>query len=214
MDFSSYMVIDTETTGLHSPFVLQMGFCDVKNWDIQDNYSIDIMLPEHLEITPIAFKTHGLTRESLRKTGIPREIAIPEIHETLRGLSNTILLGQSVMFDMNALNWTFRLGGLIPLDFESYRYLDSGIIFKAYRMMKEFGYGNKAKRNGRPIRQYLKTIRSTPVKDLKWNIDFCLEYLNVPVPPREAHNAGEDCCLTHLIFKAMWDKGIVEEMVA
>ena len=212
----SYVVIDTETNHYDKPFVLQMGFCQVEDGEIVTTESFDIMPPDDVFITDGAAKVHGLTKESLAKTGSAPEDIFPIIHETLNHFASGCMMGQNFVFDTGALNNTFRRLGLEEIDFEAIPFIDVGVTFKAWRMMNEpeFGYNADAARTeGMTLHEYFKWVRARRIRGLKWNIDYCMKAFGVDAPARGAHDAGEDCRLTHLIYQKMCERGIVEEVL-
>ena len=212
----SYVVIDTETNHFKDPFVLQMGFCQVEEGKVVTTESFDVTPPSNIHITDSAAEVHGLTKESLAKSGSRPEDIFPTIHSTLKHFADGWLMGQNFVFDTGALNHTFQLYGLDEIDFESIRFLDVGVIFKAWRMMTEpgFGYSRSAARSpDQPLHDYFKWVRARRIRGLKWNIDFCMKHFEVEAEARGNHDAGEDCLLTHLIYQKMVERGIVEEVL-
>lgn len=211
---TTYTVIDTETSHFANSFVLQMGFCQVQDSKVTNMGSFNIIPPEDVVIRPGAIKVHGLTREVLVKTGVAASEILPTIRETIEFFGENWLMGQNFRFDTTALNSTFAKMGMPALDFEQMKFIDVGVTFKAFRLMTEWDWGDRAKRPfGKSLGDYFKYINAQRITGLKWNIDFCLEWFELGEAKRDAHDAGEDCRLTHLIYDAMLKKGIIQEML-
>lgn len=212
----SYVVMDTETHHYDDPFVLQAGFCLVENGEVSAVENINIIPPDDVVITEKATSIHGLTKESLEKDGSDRMEILPEIRAMLEGFGESWLMGQNFTFDTDAFNCTFKKVGLEPIDFSAFHVIDVGVTYKAYRLMTEWGWGDRARfrgSNGSDMHKFFRFIRSQRIRGLRWSIDYCMEHFEVDAPKRGDHNAGEDCRLTHLIYQKMLDKGIVQEVL-
>ena len=211
---TTYTVIDTETSHYHNPFVLQMGFCQVRDREVVETSSFNIVPPPDVDIKPGAIKIHGLSREVLEKIGMPHMDVLPMIRETIEFFGDNWMMGQNFKFDTKALNYTLKYAGLEELDFDKMKFIDVGVTFKAFRLMNEWNWGDRAKRPfGKSLNDYFKYISAQRTQGLKWNIDFCMEWFEIDASKRADHNAGEDCRLTHLIYDAMFQKGIIQEML-
>jgi DNA polymerase III epsilon subunit-like protein len=209
----TYTVVDTETAGFKRPYVLQVGFCEVSDGLVDEVYSLNITPPEDVSIDKGALEVHGLSREHLVKTGAAADEFLPDLREAMLTFKDRWMMGQNFTFDTKALNYTFETAGLEPIDFDEYKFIDVGVVFKAHKLAYDYGWGNRARRGRETLNRFFRTIKNARIKGLKWNIDHCMKQLEVDAPERGNHDAGEDCRLTHLIYKAMLDKGIVEDIL-
>lgn len=213
---STYVVIDTETNDFNNPFVLQLGYCRVENSEVIATESINIRPPAGVVISDGAANIHGLTLEVLEKSGSDPVESMTMLREHLVELNDkgTWFIGQNYTFDTAAINSTLRTLNLEPIKFDSFNIIDVGVVFKAHRLMKEWRWGARAqRRKDVPLMDFFDYIRAQRIRGLKWGIDFCMEFFAIKAPARGAHDAGEDCWLTHMIFQEMVKRGIVAEVL-
>lgn len=209
----TYLVLDTETQHFNNPYALQIGFCQVDKGKVVGREAFNIKPPRSLEISQSAIEVHGLTREHLEKTGSDPKAVLPIVRELILDYKDGWLMGQNLGFDVKAINNTLKAEGLKPIDFNQINIMDVGVVFKAHRLKYEWNWGARAVRNGISIADYFRYIQDQRIRGLKWNLDYCMKRFKIDAPARGAHDAGEDCHLTHLVYAKMLEMGIVEEML-
>lgn len=197
----TYTVVDTETTGLTDPFVVQFGSCVVRDNEVVIAGAINIRRPADIVMTSGAFNIHKLTDEHLNQTGLLVQEAMHTVRDMLS--QSTVLMGHNVLFDLGAINGTMRYAGVELIDFRKHVIIDTGILVKAHRM-------GIARKESESTFEFLNRVRNIPAKGMKWNLNLALEMFKVANDRTDRHNAGDDCKMTHLLFQALIRELIVE----
>lgn len=104
----SYIVLDTETTGLSSKYcdLIEFGGHKVIDGEIVESFDT-LLKPSHLPINPFITDLTGITTDMLADAPNPKE-AIPNIFNFVQGYP---IVGHCICFDMDFLNKAFDSQG-------------------------------------------------------------------------------------------------------
>lgn len=205
---NSYLVVDLETSGFNynpkngsTPSrIVQIGYAAVRDREIVANDAFLLKRPpgtmfgEALEVT-------GITDEMLATAGreptdvIPLVIGLFDLYRE----SKCMFMGHNfVSFDSHFIYHDFRRDGY-EYDFDPNAILDTGVIFKAAQL----GLRPSPLETLQKFQHRIRYDRSR----VKWRIPVAVEMLGIAekhdINLEDAHDAGFDCKVTHLIFEEL-----------
>ena len=203
----TYMVVDVETTDKVDAFVVQFGAVFVVNGKIDENRtgSIMLQLPDDVWMAQGAFDKHGLSRNFLNANGMAPREAMTDIREIMANPINPIL-GQNVIFDLQAINYTLNKLNMEIVDFSKRFVIDAGLVYKADLM-------EEVKRPEESMYTFLRRIKETPRRGLYWRLDVILKQAGINVASIVRHSAEDDARLTHLVYQWMRKEGYYERVL-
>jgi DNA polymerase III epsilon subunit-like protein len=148
LDSETWVVVDTETTGLRNPvYPVEIGAQLMRGWQREGDF-FAVLLNFDVPIDPIAQKMHGYSREYLRDHGLPPKDALKRFSEYV-GKSPIVTYNQAYDWSRVILPTFTALG--IPLEIRpAFCALDltrnvcpSLPDFKLKTVMKTFGLAKK-----------------------------------------------------------------------
>lgn len=205
----NYLVLDVETNGLGKDVgdvhIVQIGWCAVVDREIHHNGSVVLSLPDSVPLAQRAIDVHGLDRARIKERGKDPTETLTAVRDLARGYD--VMVGHNIVaFDAEIIDHNFNRYGIEPVGFQSNIpvILDTGIIYKA----KQIG---EWKSQQESFWDFTKRVQRIRVR-VKWKLDVCLEAFGIN-DPRDKHDAGEDCYLTHKVLEAMREKGWMEDVL-
>lgn len=204
----SYLVLDVETTGFNwhrGDVVVQLGFAAVRDRELVDSggFYLD---PGKREMSAGAAEVTGLETDFLRAVGMQREEAYRYLLPMLQLYrdGNCMFVGHNFQkFDGPFLNYEFEKAG-IEFQFDPREVVDTGMFFKATQLSTV------------PARDETLSAFFTRVADtrsrVKWNLAHAIKHFKVDkihdINLDDAHDAGVDCRLTHLLLEELRKLGV------
>jgi len=207
-----YLVVDIETLGFKhiDSDIVQVGMCLVRDckpvqelWPA-DYTSMIVSLPQESFIGKEgAINVHGIGFEKSAAEGLPRDQVFKMVKDVVEyALSNGMqIVGHNLAnFDIPFLTGEFMKLGL-SCEFPKGFVVDTGMMVKAMQLGMMPGYDER-------IWQWMKRVSDYRAR-VKWSLDkFCMEAFDLGkhnVSADEAHDAGYDCYLTHLVVTEIND---------
>lgn len=197
-----YLVIDLETTGFpnaeREEYVTQFGYAVVQGRKIIDNESTLLKTPPGW-ISEGASQVTGITDEMIQRDGSdpkPFYMELIKLFELYRK-NGCMFVGHNVVgFDAPFLEADFEHHG-IDFKFDSNEFIDTGMMFKASQIFA-------APADGERLGEFFRRIREVHSRK-KWNLAFAIRQLGLDmtygINLDEAHDAGFDCKITHLLLE-------------
>lgn len=203
----TYLVVDVETSGFQGSInpnsrpacVVQFGVAAVRGRQVtrRDAYFIQ-RSPGTMQ--PGATKANRITDDML-VNGTPPEIFYPRLInllETFRG-DRCPFVGHNVVgFDRKFINMDIAQHGF-DFEIKPHEVVDTGLIYKASRMGVE-------PRADELLSRFFERIAATR-SSIKWNLVLTMQELHLDTKFEldldEAHDAGFDCYMTHLLFEEL-----------
>lgn len=122
------IVIDTETTGLipkgiasrdlaNCPHIIQISYMvlDTNNFKIREDYDAIVRLGDDVEISERSIEIHKITREKSKTCGVPINVALYNLKQTVARYSVGLIVGHNISFDKQMLDIECRRNGLSGL---------------------------------------------------------------------------------------------------
>jgi len=172
-------VVDVESGGLDSEInsILSLGAVILDNGVISDNFSVLINEGVSLNVQAAALKVNGLTREKIEEEGVsPPEatnLFVTFLMKHFLPLSNVLLVGHNLAFDIGFIQRLFRLAEKPSLfkKIFSYKTIDTMMLMQIMRFADR-----------------------TTAKSVSLN-DSCAAY-SITIRFEERHDAAEDAKAT------------------
>lgn len=207
-----YLCLDTETTGTNSSFdkIVQIGLCAVRDCKIVHDFcdtdytSFTIKLPKEAFVgKEAAIAVHHIDYEKSQREGIEPTEAYQLLHEIiLKAMSMGMMVcGHNLYsFDIPFFQHELALMG-ISFKFAQNEVLDTAMLVKAMQIgilpgEDETSYA------------YWARVRDFRAKGIYYNLDrYCIERFQLTqkygASKAQAHNAGYDCWMSHLLVAEM-----------
>jgi len=207
----SYLVFDTETSGVNptKDKILQYGFGVVKEGQLVDHFSILVNRPG-LKIAPGAVAVHGISEEKMAAEGMDAEAAFNEVLSTFQAyrcaeqmfVGHNMIAFDAELFENESRHWgkEFRFG--------ENEIFDTGMVVKAAQLGMYFDQRDS-------IRSWARKVSEVRARGVYWSLDrHCFSAFKLSkfgLDKEAAHDAGEDCQLTHFLVKRFKEK--LEELI-
>lgn len=197
---SSYMVLDTETTGFHPSTcaVLDYGMVMVKDREVVSSFSQYIKRPEDmLKRGAEAEKVHKITPEKLEREGVEPDAFIPDfmrmINAYVRG--GGLVVGYNFLnFDMGFFQADAAAHG-VEFEVKEEDVFDLGLMMKAALF-------EITPITEETLHEYCARVnRVYGAKGQKWNLKFASETLKIEYDKSKLHGAEMDCKVCHMIIE-------------
>ena len=199
-----YLVLDCETSGVDRTrdIIIQVGFCAVEDGKSQNMGAFLVKRP------PGAVRNWEMTTKITRITQADLDAAEPpeKVFPMFMNLIQTwldnghLLVGHNfIQFDLPFFNREFA-AIKEPRRIPAEKCLDTGMMVKASRI-------NMQMKQGESFRSFASRVNGIRRRGLLWSLDkYCFdeyELSKLGVDRDEAHDAGYDCFMTHLVLEAM-----------
>jgi DNA polymerase III epsilon subunit-like protein len=217
---NSYLVFDLETTGLdrRSDLIWQIGHCLVNDGEVQDKGSfvinwLDDPATDRLWLVNRISKLASAMEASGRKSqltvekvaaGEPAKVVLDRYWKLLTKSRQDrlfFLTHNGYQFDCKFIEEAFErtLGGIFR--FNDYEVFDTGMVEKASQALMGV-------REGDTPRSFAQRIAASRLKGVHWSLDrHCIPKYDLAtdhdLDVNEAHDAGFDAYVTHLLFNKM-----------
>ena len=207
-----YMVFDLETLGFEpsNDMIVQIGFCVVRDCQVvhdlwpEDYKSVILKWPKECFVGKEgAINVHHIDYERSQKDGIdPREAF--ELMTDIVKFGNE----EGMMFsghNLFAFDFGFMKTAMANLQFDLHinrsQLIDTAMIVKGMRLGMIPGPDEN-------IYDYYSRVKRFRAKGVFYNLDrYCVERFELRqrygVEPENAHDAGYDCYLTHLVVECL-----------
>jgi DNA polymerase III epsilon subunit-like protein len=216
----SYLVFDLETNGFvpqEDLYAVQYGYCLVQDRDVVQTGAIILNIPQNAKLEQGAVDVHGISRHRMDTEGVCPKMATELMHSLLQRVkdANASIVAHNIKYDVNGIERMFERYGLEPMNIPAYsRVFDTGVVYKASKLMKTDRWCNDAKRRpGEAMWNYIARVGGIRAKGVKWNVDTAIEELKIPLEKRAAHDAGEDCYYTHRILETLREQEWVPQLL-
>lgn len=204
----SYLVLDIETNGFnYNPsngtppdVITQIGYAAVQQRQLVANDAFLIKRPPGT-MTGEALEVTGITDELLQEHGRDPEEIYPKVLELIElyRSSGCMFMGHNfVGFDAHFIHHDFKRHGF-TCSFSINESIDTGSIFKAAQLGAQPSPFES-------LASFQMRIRNTRSR-VKWRLEVAADILGLAqshgVDMSEAHDAGFDCKVTHLVFEEL-----------
>jgi DNA polymerase III epsilon subunit-like protein len=221
----SYIVLDTESTGLKVAYdyVVQFGHLAVVD-RIPRKPTATVLdwtrcplishgdFRQRLYETEHDIRTHGgcyrFSYERVAKEGID-PISVLEIYHDLfeyhQSTGSQILTHNGIRFDIQIVKHQFRRFLGSTFEFDQELVVDTGLLEKA-RQLDLAPFKNESRAS------YYQRINAVPGKGVYWSLDkHCIPMYDLGrkycLDMSQAHTAGFDCYITHLLMEEIRERG-------
>jgi len=204
-----FLVLDTETTGFSSAkdSIVQIGLCSVRDCEIshefcdEDYAAFTIKLPRNAFVgKERAIEVHGIDYERSQEEGISPSEAYALLHDIVleaRSYGMMVCGHNLYSFDIPFLQVELARMG-ISFEFQPNEIVDTAMIVKAMQLGMYPSEGEMAY-------TYWDRVRNFRARGVYFNLDrYCIKRFELEekygASKEEAHDAGYDCWLTHLVI--------------
>ena len=197
-----YLVIDVETSGLHpgNDCIIQVGICPVRGRQPGDWHGIYVQRPG-LKLNPKVIEVTGITEKDLAEKGVPAKMVFAEVFDLFSWYRDKgfMFVGHNVAgFDCPFFENDLLRNGF-KWKFDHSEIIDTGGLVKGAQLETRF-------REKESLRDYWMRIRNIRARGVFWALDrYCIPTFKLDqkygVDTKQAHDAGYDCWVTHLLFE-------------
>lgn len=208
-----YLVFDLETLGFNpaNDMIVQLGFalvrdCEIVNdlWDDDKGRALILRWPsKFFEGREKAIAVHGITPEKSALEGIDPDEAFGITEDVVKfaNAEGMQFCGHNLYaFDYGFLK-TAMSNRSKELDISQHNLIDTAMLAKAMQLGMKPGGGERAY-------TYYARVKQFRARGVFYNLDrYCVERFGLDakygVNPDDAHDAGYDCWMTHLVVTEM-----------